>query len=263
MRSDFTYRPRHRDGSLRSAAFVTLAIGLILFVDIASGGSVRGIVRDFGSRIWGAGHSVGNLLFRNGYFTSRNVLESQINAQAVQIAQYQERAAAYDALRSQYDALAKIAHLASTTVGVTAPIVSSLASSPYGTFSIGAGSENGMHAGDLVLSDTGFVLGRITDVGAYTSLVNELFAPNVSTEALVKSASVIAVGSGGGNARMRVPRGIVVDQNDTVTASQFGGRPIGVVGHVEASAASAYSDVIITLPVNLNVVRFVYIVSGQ
>jgi cell shape-determining protein MreC len=186
-------------------------------------------------------------------------LEAQNASLSAEVAQYQERAAAYDTLLSENAALGQMVHLAATSPGITAPIVSSFNASPYGTFLVGAGAADTIAAGDLVLTDTNFVIGRVVSVNAHTSLVDEVLAPNTFINVIVDGASVPADGEGGGNAQARLPLGVNVNVGDSVIAPQYGGRAIGVVGHVTSDQANGYSQIYIALPVDLSALRFVYI----
>jgi cell shape-determining protein MreC len=260
MRGGTSYRPASvASGGRRRLFIASFTVLVILLIDLLSGGALRSLARTGTQFVSGGADALTASVARSGYFSTRGSLEAQIQALTVQIAQYQEKAAAYDALQGQYDSLSRLTHLAQTLPGVTAPITSSLTASPYGTFTIGAGRSDGVTPGDVVLSAEGFVIGDVASVGAHDSLVTELFAPGRSTNVTVHGASVALSGGGGNNARTQVPRGIAVAPGDVAIAPSFGGRSVGVVGNVASSSASAYSDVIVTLPVDLNVLRFVYV----
>ncbi len=103
------------------------------------------------------------------------------------------------------------------------------------------------------------MVGKITDTGAHTSVVAEVFAPGAAINATIGSAAVSAVGSGGGNARARVPRALSVALNQPVFAPELGQRPIGVIGSIASSSASASQELFIVLPGNLASLTYVYI----
>ena len=245
----------------------TICVVLIFFIDIISGGALRGLVRGGASRLWGAGSGVVSGVLNSGFFSTRRALGQENVLLREQLAQSEARAAGYQALKDENTALQNILHVAQGTRGITAPIISSLSSSPYGTFMVGAGTLDGITLGDLVLAGDslqgGFAIGRISDAGAHASLVTELFAPNVSTDAIVGGAQVLVTGRGGGNARAEVPRDLSVAPGDTIRSPLVGGRPIGVVGAVNADPASASSQVYIGLPISLSALQFVYVVLGQ
>ncbi|MCE9541003.1 rod shape-determining protein MreC [Candidatus Kaiserbacteria bacterium] len=197
-----------------------------------------------------------------GYFVRQRTLATENLALKDELAQYREKAAGYDVLYQENMQLRTMLHLADKHQGITAPVVSSTGSSPYGTFLIGAGTNDPVREGDVVLTDGDFVVGLVTDVLGRTSAVRALFSAGVQTDVIIAGAAVTAVGDGGGNAHASVPRGIVVHEGDAVIAGIYGGRAIGVVGKVESAPTSADQTVYIRLPVDLSSLRYVYILHS-
>ena len=246
---------------------VTVLVILIFAADFVLGGALRNKLHAgaaIASRWVG---SAGDSIIGSGFFSSRRSLESQNRSLSEKLAQFEERAASYEALRSENDSLRALVHMVGSSTaatserGVTAPIVSSVRSSPYGTFLIGAGSADGIATGSIVLTSSGFVVGVVGIVGAHTAVVTEMFSPGGSVEAALRGAPVSILGSGGGNAQAKVPRGLSVGIGDAVVVPAFGQRPIGIVGNIASSSASASQDVYIRLPVNLSSLRYVYVIA--
>ena len=238
---------------------ITTLVVFLFALDILTGGSIRHLLR--GGVVVMAEWSgrVGASIKGSGLLATRASLEAKNRVLSEQLTQYEERAGGFEALRTENEELRALVHLIeslpSGTEGMTAPVVSSIRSSPYGTFLIGAGDSRG----SLVLTSGGFGVGTVTDTGAHTAVVTEVFAPSATIEAIVGSASISAAGSGGGNARASVPRALSITVGQPVVAPAFGQRPIGIVGNVASSSASASQDVSIVLPVNLASLKYVYI----
>jgi cell shape-determining protein MreC len=253
-----SYRPNNSRRSLWAA---TALVVFILVIDIFSGGKVRNEARAVGSffsfALFHAASSVGG----SGFFSSRASLEAQNRALVSQVNLYEERAAGFAVLQTENEQLRALTHLAQTTPGISAPVVSSVISSPYGTFLIGAGTGDGIVRGSEVLTSGGFVVGTVSDVGAHTSTVSETFAPGASVKAVIRGTPVSIAGSGGGNAQTSVPRNVLVLSGDSVISPELGQRPIGVVGEVSSSTAQASQTIYIRLPVSLGALQFVYVVS--
>jgi cell shape-determining protein MreC len=259
MRREFTFVSTRGNGR-RRLFYVTLLILLILLIDMISGGFLRTEVRALTVRLWSATTYVRGAVFGNGYFVSHASLAAENASLRDEVAQYQEDAAGYQVLKQENDSLRSILNLAQTQPGITAPVVSSVISSPYGTFIVGAGTADSVEVGSLVVTEGGFVVGTVSEVGAHTSLVTELFAGGSSVDVLLDGAPAAAEGRGGGNALITLPRGITAAVNDPVTAPGLGGRAVGVVGKVESDPASAVQSVYVTLPVNLSSLRYVYLI---
>jgi hypothetical protein len=174
-----------------------------------------------------------------------------------------ERDALFEALYRENESLRKLARFAALEVGITAPVLSSFWSSPYGTFIIGAGTDSGIAIGDAVLSEEGLVLGQIADAGDRSSVVRMAFAPGASVEAVSGETGFLIEGRGLGNGRARVPRDALVTLRDPVFAAQFGSRQVGIIGAIESASSSAYADLYIVTPVNFNAIRIVYVVTQR
>ena len=253
---------RQNNTSARRLLAVTSLVIFLFVADVLSGGKIRFELRTLVGVVTPWLTKVSTTIAGSGVFSSRAVLEAQNRSLTDELAQFEERAGGYDVLKAENEQLRALTHLAADTIGVTAPITSSVRSSPYGTFLIGAGSADGIARGSLVLTPGGFVVGVVADVGAHTAIIAEVFAPNASIEGIVDGAAASIAGSGGGNARTALPRGLVITPGDPVFSPVVGQRAIGIVGAVASSSASASQDVFIRLPVNLASLQFVYVVSS-
>ncbi|HEY4517224.1 MAG TPA: rod shape-determining protein MreC [Candidatus Paceibacterota bacterium] len=237
----------------------TTLIALVLSVDVFSGGAIRTSLRSLSSAAWGAGSSVLARIGQSGFFSSRASLARENQLLKEEIAMLQLRSAAYSALKQENEHLRAIVHIAQLKQGFTAPVISSLRASPYGTFMIGVGEADGVAKGSLVVGGDGFVIGRIADVSPHRSLVSEVFAPGTSIESSVGGTPVLLTGRGGGNGVGNLPRGTSVSEGDPVLAPTLGQRAIGIVGRVEGGAASASTKIYVRSPVNLESLSFVYV----
>jgi cell shape-determining protein MreC len=262
MKERFVFGSSNRTTGRRWLLSITLIAVIILAVDLLTHGSVRSYVRGFAPRVTVAGNAGTDAVVNTGFFATHSALAHENAALKIQIAQYQDQVSENAVLREQNDQLRSLVDLAASEHGITAVVVSSYLASPYGTFLISVHAPD-VANGDLVLSGGGFVIGRIANAGPTTSLVREVFASDASIEGLVSGADATIDGYGGGNARAALPRDVHVAVGDLVLAPTLGGRPVGVVGSVESSAASADQKVYIRLPVNLSSIRYVHVVPAQ
>lgn len=263
MQTRYSYRkPRAVSPGRRMLVFVSLLAMGILIVDIASQGALRSYVRGGTGFVYARSSSLVANVSQSGFLSSKSALAKDNVELRREIAALIGERAAYQAVKAENEALRAFVGVAQNEAGITAPVLSSIRSSAYGTFTIGAGLRDGINQGDLVLTSQGFVLGTITDPGSRNSTVTALFAPNINTDVRIKNAHVAAEGRGGFNARAEVPREIEVAVGDPVFGS-ITNRPVGVVGAVETSPAAASSDVYIRLPVDVGSLVFVYVVSNS
>jgi len=253
------YRATVRKSGMGRLVAATAVVILVILLDILSGGKVRAEIRAGAATLSRWSSALGSHVWGSGIFTSRAALESQNAVLAAQLSDLSESAGMAATLQQQNDQLRALVHLAAASPGLTAPVVSSLSASPYGTFLIGVGGGESVSPGDLVLTEGGFVIGRVSHVGAGTALVAEIFAPGASQDAVIDGTSVTLSGSGGGNAQTEVPRGLVLAVGDPVVVPEFGQRPVGIVGAVASTSASASQQVYVRLPSNLSALQFVYV----
>ncbi|MEK7134102.1 MAG: rod shape-determining protein MreC [Patescibacteria group bacterium] len=269
MKPSFSYRPPHaRRSGRRSLITVTFFVILVVLADWALGGAIRVQVRSLSATVTQWGLAIGDSIVNTGFFSSRRAEARKNQILTEKVAQCEERAVGYDVLKTENDELRAMLRVVGSVSGegqggITAPIASSIRSSPYGTFLVGAGAADGIAKGALVLTGGGFVVGTITDVGTHISTVTEIFAPGATIDAAINSATVPVFGYGGGNARMKLPRSLFVETDDIVFAPGFEQRAIGVVGAIASSSANASQDVYVHLPVNLGSLRYVYILLSE
>ena len=258
----FPYREQSAKAGRRRLLGATLLALFIVLFNIISGGRVTGVLRSMTVRVSLEAQAIVENVLGRGYFVSHATLAAENESLQAQVTTLTERVALSDTLTAEVSTLAALAHLATSTRGITAPIASSFISSPYGTFLIGAGSAEGVSNGSVVLSSGGTVLARVTSVSAHASTAVEIFASGHSLNVLIDGAAITARGVGLGNATAAVPHGVKVSVGDVVTSPELLGRPVGVVGHVDADTSSATTQTYIGLPVNLSVLKYVYIVPS-
>src|SRR3989344_1164437 len=195
--AEFSHRSLHgAKAGRRRLLIATLIILALLALDVFSGGFVRGTVRNASARLWTSSAKLRSSVAASGIFTTRASLARENMSLKDELAQYREKAAGYDVLLSENAALRAMLHLSETHAGITAPLVSSSRSSPYGTFLVGADTEDAVARGNLVLTDGGFVVGLVADVQRGTTQVKSLFAAGVQTDALISGTAVTVVGDG-------------------------------------------------------------------
>ena len=259
----FDFDGRENRSGRRKLGYATLLVLVLFALDLLSGGSVRALAQRAMSSVWVASAQMRSGIFESGYFASRGSLARENASLRELVAKNTEKASAYETLREENVLLRSLLSLSNTESGITAPIVSSVRSSPYGTFLVGAGAGDNLKTGSLVLTEGGFVVGSVSEVREHTTLVTEVFAGGSHIDVSIHGAVAGAEGRGGGNARVQMPRGIEVREGDPVIAPQLGGRPIGLVGKVESDSSSADQTVFVHLPINLSALRYVYIVPAE
>ena len=252
------YRHRMQSRGRLRLAYVTLLIAVLVLLDILSGGKMRSVVRVLGAHIWQSARYISVSVATQGFLTTRRSLEAENARLRTEVALYQEKENNFRVMQEENTRLRDITGLASRVPGKAALFISSSSASPYGTFLINTGSADNIRSGSIVFTGDGFALGEVQELTAHTALVREFFAPSRSLEAVVDGVSLTLEGRGGGNARARSPRDNAVNQGSIVYGRQVG-TPVGIVGRVVSDPASAYSDVYVVFPTNLQSLQYVYV----
>ena len=236
----------YQQNKKRDLGWLPISSGLLIvgvIINIVSGGMFQGMVS-------------------TPALAALGIIKSHPGVIAAPIAnQNDEQVASLNALRTENDQLRSFVHLASSTVGIMAPVISTPSSSPYGTFRIGRGSQDGIHINDIALSDSGFAIGVVTEVSNHSAVIEEVTSPRNQIDIVLSSTGATLVGSGGGNGTFQLPRTNKIQIGDIIYAPTLGNYPIAQVGHIESTPSSASYDVYASLPINLNILRFVYVVE--
>lgn len=252
----YHFEPEHRSRTRRIVA-VTIVAAAVLLADVVTSGAIRALAASFLQRVQSGATAVAESVLGTGFFESRIKLAEENAELKAQIEKYQSLALSASALSAQNAELAKLAHLSQVRPGVTAAIASR--ESSMGTFFVAAGEREGVAAGDLVLTDDGFVIAIVSEVQQTSSLCTDIFAPGSTIDALIGSTRVSLEGKGGSNARGKAERTASIAAGDVATAASVSGYPIGVVGHVESGATDAYQEVYVRSSRTVDTTRFVYI----
>ena len=252
------YRPQQENRGRSRLLYATAIVAIVFLLDLVAGGRLRAVARVPASYLYISLSHVSETILQTGIFSTRHSLELENAQLQAQLTTYKEKDATYAAIQDENTHLRSLVGLAAHTPGRAASIVSSFSASAYGTFTIDAGAEDGVARGFTVYTGDGFAIGTVADAGSGTSLINQLFAPNASVEAVVHDTRIVLEGQGGGNARARAPRESAISIGDVVRAPSVNA-PIGVVEHVTAESTGAYQEIFVRIPANLETLSLVYV----
>jgi cell shape-determining protein MreC len=131
----------------------------------------------------------------------------------------------------------------------------------YDTFIVDVGRVNGVTQGSYVFGVEEVAIGSVEEVYAHTSLISLYSTPGRKTEVLLGSelVSAKAVGRGGGDFELRIPRGIEVLEGHAVYSPNLDGGIFGVIEKVIALPADSFQTVLFSSPVNIQTLHVVAI----
>lgn len=146
----------------------------------------------------------------------------------------------------------------------TATIISWGSSNWTSTFTMNKGSSSGLELNDCVVTENGYLVGQIIEIGDYTAKARTIVDPSMSIGALIDRIGIPAVACGDfeamrkGNLKLTfIPEGAVAANGDVITTSGKGrtvpkGLVIGKVvdAGVDASGLSRYAVIKPTATLN-------------
>lgn len=148
--------------------------------------------------------------------------------------------------------------------GVLAAVLSKPPIAPYDTLVIDAGEEDGVAVGDYVRAYGEAVIGRVVAVSSATARVKLFSSPGEKFEVIAGKANVSAEaeGLGGGNFRIRLPRGVDVSEGDPIIIPSVSPEAAGVVAVVRFVPTDPFQEVLFKSTVNLFELRWVEILKN-
>jgi cell shape-determining protein MreC len=145
---------------------------------------------------------------------------------------------------------------------ILARVLSKAGQSPYGTIIIDVGL-NKVSKNQEVFSGDSILIGLIDEVYKKTAKVKLLSAPGTSYEVEIGEEAIpaTAIGLGGGNFEIKLPRGVDIKIGDAVIAPNLSIRLLGIVDYVDAELQNSIQKILFKSPINTNQIKWVEIES--
>lgn len=136
--------------------------------------------------------------------------------------------------------------------------------SPFDTFIIDAGLSKGVKINDKVLVDGNIFIGYISEVYDKTSKVILYSSPGEKTKVLIGDNNIEkeAIGLGGGNFKIKVPREIKVKEGDSIIIPSISTNIFGIVEKIEFKESDSFQNIFFKNPVNMVELKFVEIIEN-
>lgn len=132
-------------------------------------------------------------------------------------------------------------------------IVSKPPRSPYDTFVLDAGAEDGIFEGSLVYISGNIIVGKISSVTKNTSIVTLFSTNNVKQEAILERTGAMyeLSGKGGANFSIELPKDTDILWGDVFLYPTINSSIIGNVYYIDTNSQSAFKTVFIRVPGNV------------
>lgn len=132
---------------------------------------------------------------------------------------------------------------------------------PYDEYIIDGGLDLGFHVGDLVYVSPNIPIGSIKDVFANSSKVILNSSPQEKYQVSIgpSNISAVAIGNGGGQYSIQLPRKTLVVEGDYVRSPSLNDLPLGTVKTIISDPTEAFETVIVAPSFNPYSVRWVLV----
>ncbi|MFZ3016057.1 MAG: rod shape-determining protein MreC, partial [Minisyncoccia bacterium] len=140
-----------------------------------------------------------------------------------------------------------------------AGILSKPNQSPYDTLIIDTGEKEGVLVGQRVFAFGNIPIGRITDVFPSSSKVVLYSNPGEKTDVVVSGKDIYlqAIGRGGGNFEMTLPRDFVLDLGTEIILPGITPYVLGTVATIISDPRDSFQKALLVSPVNIQEIKFV------
>jgi len=267
---------------LSRVAITTLIIFTLFYFRHGIWNSLSHVFSGIFRPVWIVGNYTGDRLGNLGsYFSSKNALYQENSDLKSQLREFEAKISNYNSLLAENISMKEIlGRKDEKTTFVISAILSKPNKSPYDTLIIDAGSESGITKGSLVLARGDIPIGRIADVYPAESKVVLFSTSGEATNVVISSAkgnSIIpdseesisnnesksifaeAVGRGGGNFEIVLPRDFSPTKGDEASLPGITPRVLGVVQKVISDPRDPFIKALLTSPINIQSLRFVEI----
>ena len=237
---------------------------LILIIAVFSISWTREILFSAGSPLWSLKNSVTSFVTENiNLLNSKEELIKQNLLLEQQIKSSEQNVALNYLLRKENDDLKNILDRKKGTQNLLlSSVLVKPFLSPYDTLIIDVGSSSGITINDKVLADGNTYIGYVSDVYDNTSKVVLYSSPGQKVKVLMGNNNVEkeAVGQGGGNFKVQLPRESDVKEGDSITFPSISTNIFGVVEKVEFKESDTFQSVLFKNPANIAELKWVEVI---
>ena len=144
---------------------------------------------------------------------------------------------------------------------LVAAVIARPPKSPYDILVIDAGIENGIEKGMRATAYSDILLGYVAEVFPKTSKIKLISFPKEETNVFLQSSgiSAIAVGKGGENLEIVLPRSININSGENIVSLGIDRMLVGIVDRIEIDITNAFQKILFRLPINIQELKYIMI----
>lgn len=197
------------------------------------------------------------------YFKSKQTLMNEKQAMQAQIFEAGTLSALNTILQTENDTLKDLLGRKDTKQKtVLAEILVKPPQNFYDILTIDIGANHNVKVGNKVMADANVYIGEVSEVLPTSAKVILYSSPGEKRQVVIGSNSVSAeaVGRGGGNFSIFLPREIEVRENDVIVIPSITPNVFGIVEKVSSQDKDSFQTILFKSPVNISELSFVEVV---
>ncbi len=201
--------------------------------------------------------AVGSFTPKETLLVENAALKSQLQADQAELVGFQVTADENSKLQSE------LSYLPNPTATIEARVLGGANESLNNTMIIDQGSDHGVAVGQLVTAQGTVGLGKVASVTSTTATIMLFSGPQFSGDLLMQSQNITvpAIGKGGGNFEIHIPREIKVTDGDLLAFPDMPDIAVGVVKSLIFDSRDPFQTVLASVPVNIQELSFVEVVK--
>lgn len=251
------FRPKNKENRKIYISRFFLIIGsiiLILGIWLGRPTILGGIVHAIGRPIWYVER--GFLKIAGGFlaaFREKSALSDENKTLKSKLSSLEVISIQNASLRKENEELQKAFGITDKNYFVFAKILSIIGTSPYDTFVISVGNKHGIEKDSSIYTLDGLVIGYVDVVYIGTSLARLYSTPGEEFAVLVgeRELPAVAVGRGGGNFEIKLPRDLAVKKGDRIMMQDADHGVAGVVADIELDVTNSMQTILFRQPQNI------------
>lgn len=240
---------------------------IIFFIFIFSLSYTRNILFTVGSPLWYIKNSTVNFMSDNiSVLRSKTSLVEENTQLKDQLLIKNKEQALFEILKKENEDLKNILNRKKSSQKL---LLSSVLIKPflsaYDTLIIDAGKSAGVEVGDQVLAEGNIFIGYVSDVHDDVSKVVLYSSSGEKVKVLIGNSNIEkeAIGLGGGNFRMELPREIDIKEGDNVVMPSISPNIFGTVEKIEFKESDSFQYILFKNPVNISELKWVEVILAN
>ena len=256
-----------RNNDFRGRLFSKYIFGfLILLVILISAFIFSGWkspVYSFASSFWKIRNAFAGFVADNiEVFKSKSALSIENKNLRIELRNIETERVLSDSLKEENENLKSLLGRKKNDKELLSAILAKPDFSPYDTIIIDVGTSDGVSVGDRAKSSDGMTfIGYVSEVFDFESKVTLYSSPGEKVRILIGRNYVMkeALGIGGGNFTLELPREFDVSEGDPVVIPSISPNIFGIIEKIEFKESDPYETVLFKSPVNLSELKWVIV----